>query len=158
MISKWFWYGLCIFSVWVTEIRTCIHVTWFLYFTSIIKFRILKKKLKTDSASSITGNAGSNSPILIFFITGVCLYLAKKKSATKHIDCNHFRYGCPTNAYWGSTIYNCKIAITLWLWNISWFVCNLYDLFCSVMLNALLFLPLPMHNGNGLFIFAQFVN
>ncbi|XP_078312029.1 uncharacterized protein LOC144618901 [Crassostrea virginica] len=37
---------------------------------------------------------------------GVCLYLAKKKSEPKHIDCNHFRYGCPTSTYRGSTIYN----------------------------------------------------
>ena len=116
------------FSVWVTEIRTCVHVPWLLYYICIIKSRIWKKKtLKTDNALSITDNSGSNLHILIFLITGVCLYLAKKKSEPKHVDCNHFRYGCPTSAYRGSTIYNCKIAITLYLRNLLWIVFNLHE-------------------------------
>ncbi|XP_078310484.1 uncharacterized protein LOC144618403 [Crassostrea virginica] len=44
---------------------------------------------------------------------GVCLYLAKKKSEPKHIDCNHFRYGCPSSAYWGSTIYNYPSCVSV---------------------------------------------
>nr|XP_022337103.1 uncharacterized protein LOC111133223 isoform X2 [Crassostrea virginica] len=44
---------------------------------------------------------------------GVCLYLTKKKSEPKHIDCNHFRYGCPSSAYWGSTIYNYPSCVSV---------------------------------------------
>lgn len=44
----------------------------------------------------------------VFVISGLCLYLSKKRSDLDYYDCKSFKSGCPDRNYVGATIYECK--------------------------------------------------